>query len=256
MPELVSGFHRRLYARLMYKIAAKKSSYILTISKFTQSELIKLLSIDEFKIGYSHLGISDEWWENDETTLSNNITKSVMPYILYVGNVKPHKNLVRLISAYSNITDDFPHKLIIVGKYDGFLSGDSEALELATVLEGKVIFTGSINDDELRAYMDNADLFVFPSLYEGFGLPPLEAMARGCPVAISDIPVLREACEESAVYFDPYNVSDISNILVRLLSNKDMRKMYSERGLRQARKYNWEKSINMTIVAIDRLLFA
>lgn len=158
----------------------------------------------------------DEFWR---LPLEQKEREYDRPYILYVGNVKPHKNLRRLVQAFQSIADQIPQDLIIVGKKEGFIIGDSEVAKLAEMMGEKIHFTGFVSNEELKNYYHYADLFVFPSLYEGFGLPPLEAMSAGCKnVAVSNIPVLKEIYGDSVVYFDPEDITSIANQIVEQLN--------------------------------------
>ena len=191
MPQFLKGIHKRLYAKFMFQMVKRKANKIICVSKFTANELIRYVGVRKNQIKVIYNGIDEEWF-------NVKIEKSVhnKPYLLYVGNVKPHKNLINLVKAFELIKEKIPHDLIIVGKKEGFITGDSNILKLTEKMSDRVIFTGYIDDDLLKQYYKQADLFVFPSLYEGFGLPPLEALATGTIVICSDIPILREICKE------------------------------------------------------------
>ena len=137
-------------------------------------------------------------------------------YLLFVGNVKETKNIQRLISSFARVQWQIPHRLVIIGKNEGFITSDKSAAKGAEDLNARVTFTGSVSQEVLRKYMRGASGFVFPSLYEGFGLPPLEAMAAGIPVAASNTSAIPEVCGDCAIYFDPYDEHSIASALVRL----------------------------------------
>lgn len=215
MPQFVGGPHKRLYAKLMFHEVAKRTKHIICVSQFTKQELIKYTGVNKEKISVVYNGV-DEFWR---LPLEQKKRKYARPYILYVGNVKPHKNLRRLVQAFQSIADQIPQDLIIVGKKEGFITGDSEVAKLAEMMGNRIHFTGFVSNEELKNYYHYADLFVFPSLYEGFGLPPLEAMNAGCKnVAVSNIPVLREIYGNSVVYFDPLDITSIANQIVGQLT--------------------------------------
>lgn len=217
MPQFVGGPHKRLYANLMFHEVAQKTKHIICVSQFTKQELMKYTGVNDNKISVVYNGV-DEFWH---APLEKKEREYVRPYILYVGNVKPHKNLRRLVQAFQSVADQIPQDLIIVGKKEGFITGDPEVAKLAEMMGDRIHFTGFVSDEELKNYYHYADLFVFPSLYEGFGLPPLEAMSAGCKnVVVSNIPVLREIYGDSVVYFDPEEISSIANQIVKQL-NKD-----------------------------------
>lgn len=224
-PQFTKGWHKRIYANLMFKAVAKKSNHIVCVSNFTRNELIRFTNVNANKVSVIYNGV-DIFWQLPllhTKRLYNN------PYILYVGNVKPHKNLSRLIMAFEKVSNIIPHDLIIVGKKEGFITNDTEVARLAKKMKSRVYFTGFVSNDELKNYYHYADLFVFPSLYEGFGLPPLEAISAGCKnIAVSDIPVFHEVYNETVSYFDPMDIDAIASQILNNLEentfNKNMEK--------------------------------
>lgn len=221
MPQFVGGTHKRLYAKLMFHEVAKKTKHIICVSQFTKQELMKYTSVNEDKISVIYNGV-DEFWRLPLEQKEREYSRS---YILYVGNVKPHKNLRRLVQAFNSIADQIPQDLIIVGKKEGFITGDSEVAKLAEMMGKRIHFTGFVSNEELKNYYHYADLLVFPSLYEGFGLPPLEAMSAGCKnVAVSNIPVLREIYGDSVVYFDPEDIASIATQIMKQLKEDNKQK--------------------------------
>jgi glycosyltransferase involved in cell wall biosynthesis len=133
---------------------------------------------------------------------------------------------------------------LIVGKKEGFITGDKEIFEIIErdlELRKRVVFTGYVSDMELNNLYENATVFVFPSYYEGFGLPPLEAMSKGVAVAASKSASLPEVCGNGAIYFDPFNVDDIKDKILFLLENEEIRNKYIVLGKEQVRKYSLER---------------
>ena len=231
MSQFVHGIHRKMYAKMMFRAVAQKADRIVCVSDFTRRELARFVSVKPEKVYVVYNGV-DSFWSQPLQREKRIYEK---PYILYVGNVKPHKNLRRLVVAFEKLSDQIPQNLIIVGKKEGFITGDDEVARLAEKSEGRIHFTGFVSDEDLKNYYHYADLLAFPSLYEGFGLPPLEAMAAGCRrLLCSDIPVLREIYGDTAVYVDPYDCDAIAKGI--------------EESLRQAgkedhallAKYNWD----------------
>ena len=252
MPELVGGIHKRLYAKLMFNAVRRHAAAIITISQFTRKELIRFTGDGTQPIYTIDLGVSDAWFQ---------IPPSVRPhfgkYILYVGNVKPHKNLRRLVKAFGLISDIIPHNLIIVGKKDGFITGDggiATDVESIDRIRSRVQFLGHVDDTRLKQYFAHAEAFVFPSLYEGFGLPPLEAMAAGCPVLVSTAASLPDICGDAAVYCDPSRPGDIASKLLDLLTNKELRERMRILGYEQAHTFTWDKCVSQTTDVIRNLL--
>lgn len=197
MPQFVEGVHKKVYAKFMFNMVKRKADKIITVSNFTASELKKYVGVSDEKIQVIYNGIDEEWFN---VPLKEKVHHK--PYILFVGNVKPHKNLKTLVKAFLEVKDNIEHDLIIVGKKDGFITGDGEVSKYVKGNEDRIIFTGYVEDDILKQYYKQADIFVFPSLYEGFGLPPLEALAAGCKrVICSNAASIPEVCSNMVEYF-------------------------------------------------------
>ena len=145
------------------------------------------------------------------------------PFLLYVGNIKPHKNLNRLIDAFSKLLNKIPHDLIIVGKMTGFITPDNKVINRSKKLSDRIIFKGKVSNKILKQYFSQADIFIFPSIYEGFGLPPLEAMAAGVPVVASKAASIPEVCGDAVFYFDAYNTDDIAEKILQMAKRRKQR---------------------------------
>jgi glycosyltransferase involved in cell wall biosynthesis len=236
---------KRCYAELLFGAVRRRAEKVFTISHFSKGELEVLARVPAERIVPIHLGVAPEWFD---TKTEEGFRER--PYLLFVGNVKPHKNLRRLIAAFAGLVDDVPHDLVIVGKRDGFITGDEVVARMAADLGDRVVFTGWVDDNDLRRYVANAALMVFPSMYEGFGLPPLEAMACVCPVVASDIPVLHEVCGDQVAYFDPTSVDAIRDSIVAELSAP--RELVG--AVEWARRYDWEDCIDATVAEFSSLL--
>lgn len=249
MPHLVGGFHKRLYARFMFDAVRRRADAILTISRFTRDELIRYTGVGRQQIYPIHLGVDESWFE--VPSAGNPYGK---PYLLYVGNIKPHKNLGALIKAFEALAEDIPHDLVLLGKREGFITGDSSSVLEARKLRGRVYFTGRVEDATLKQYVLHADALVFPSLYEGFGLPPVEAMAAGCPVISSNAASLPEICGDAVLYCDPYNPADIASKIRLLMGDEELRSELRARGSVRARRFTWEACITTTCGVVDGLL--
>lgn len=249
MPEMVGGLHKRLYARALFNAVRRQASAIITISRFTRDELIRLTGTATQAIHPIHLGVEESWFH-----IPDSPSPHPKPYILFVGNVKPHKNLGALIDAFARVCDRIPHDLVLVGKNDGFITGDKRVALQAKNLNGRVKFTGFVDDKALKTYFAHANSMVFPSLYEGFGLPPLEAMAAGCPVLVSAIGPMPELFGDAALYCDPRRPDDIAAKLLDLLTDSNLSDALRTRGLERARTYTWDKCVAQTAVVVEQLL--
>jgi glycosyltransferase involved in cell wall biosynthesis len=236
MPEYVGGFHKKLYAKFLFGRVGEKCSKIIAVSEFTRKEIVRLVGINEEKINVIHNSVASRWFEITKGKSPHN-----KPYILFVGNVKPHKNLISLLRTFNQIKNDIFHDIVIVGKKEGFITGDRYVMETAESLGNRVFFTGLVSQDKLEQYFINAEIFVFPSLYEGFGLPPLEAMACGCPVISSNAASLPEVCGDAVLYIDPHSPEDIAEKIRQVLSDDSLRNELKRKGLERAREFSWEK---------------
>lgn len=227
------NFLKKLYVSLLFKNAAKKSTKIFTVSEFSKKEISRYLNVSGNKIINTFCGIKKSFSNIEQL---KNIDEN---FILYVGNVKPHKNLHRALEAFSKISKNFPSlKFYIVGKKDGFYTATSNLMENYSFLEDRIIFTGIISDDELKNYYQSAKMLLFPSLYEGFGLPPLEAMCFNIPIVCSNVASLPEVCGDAVLYFNPLDVNDIADKICMVLKNEWT--VDKNKYLKQINKFSWE----------------
>lgn len=166
------------------------------------------------------------------------------PLILSVSSLNKHKNLNRLLLAFRSMLDQIPHRLVLIGARSTVVSSDSEAIRLVREMEatGRVISPGYVSDEELAQWYARADIFVLPSLFEGFGFPPLEAMAAGCAVCCSCAPAMPEVCADAAVYFDPYSVEDIALTLLRVVRDDALKAKLRTAGDRRSRQFTWNRA--------------
>jgi glycosyltransferase involved in cell wall biosynthesis len=165
------------------------------------------------------------------------------PYILYVGNIEPRKNLVRLLKAFALLKEKYliPHKLVMVGA-SGWNNVDFYRELAANRFRDDIVLTGYVTSDEKNAFYQNAAVFVFPSIYEGFGLPPLEAMRWRCPVVAANAASLPEVCGEAAELVDPFYEETIAEGLLNVISDTDRANELRERGVAQESRFSWENA--------------
>lgn len=234
LPNLLDSRLKHRYAKLMFANVKRRAARVICDSKFTASEVTRLTGLEPEKMTVIYPGLSPSW--RAPSALARPIAA---PYLLFVGNVKPHKNLGRLLQAFEMLKDRIPHTLAIVGKREGFITPDRAVIAAAERLGARVSFTGEVTDQLLRAYYTHSDLLVHPSLYEGFGFPPLEAMATGIPVAASNAGSIPEVCGEAAAYFDPYSVEDMSAVIETTLTDQALRARLRDLGSRQIARYSW-----------------
>jgi glycosyltransferase involved in cell wall biosynthesis len=225
------------YNFLIPHIAAH-SVKVLTVSNSSKLDIVKYLHIEKNKIDV----IYNASLVVAETNTDENKRED---YALTISSLDPRKNLNNLIKAFNLLDQDM--KLVIVGlKSANFGVALDESL-----INENIIIKGYVPDAELVSLMKHAGFFVYISLYEGFGLPPLEAMACGCPVLVSDIPALRETCGDAAVYADPYDLDDIKNKISNLSSDKQQREQLVIKGYKNIEKYSWLTSANKVFQLIN-----
>lgn len=227
-------FQEKLYARMMFQQAVFRSDLVFTVSLFSQKELCKYLSIPPSKIRVIYPGIDFDRFSREMP--QNAIRKKYsLPssFFLFVGNVKPHKNLRLILEAYKHFSIEIP--LVVVGKIKGLLTPD------LSILNSQCLHLEDVSDEELPAFYQMATALIFPSLYEGFGFPPLEAMAAGCPAIVSNRASIPEACGEAAYFIDPENFEELATAMIRIASDTSLREKFKQKGKIQARKFSWDR---------------
>jgi glycosyltransferase involved in cell wall biosynthesis len=233
--------------RLTFKHTIKRADCIITGSEFAKREILKYNNfLPEERIKVIPDGIDLQYYEqaNDSSKIPRMREKYGMPYeyILYLGTLEPRKNIERLIEAYAvaKSTGDMP-PLVIAGRKGWMYDSIFQRL-IDLKLHENVIFLGYFPDEDKPVLYAGAKFFIFPSLYEGFGLPPLEAMACGTPVIVSNATSLPEVCGDAAIYIDPMNIASIADVLVRLNTDCDLRQNLIKCGLERSRKFDWSVS--------------
>lgn len=248
------GLFGQSYYAVFGKAYARKSISIITDSQHAKGDIVRLWNVEEQKIAVIPLGVAARYVPvKDERTLTETRNNLHLPakFILYLGNFKPHKNVETLVRAFNKIAAQFPeHKLVLAGPMDAHGNRVRKFVEKENLLD-RVVFTGTIREkDRPEALLSMADIFVFPSFYEGFGLPPLEAMACGVPVIASNATSIPEVVGEAGILFDPNNVDELGNAMVRLLSDPLMKSQLIAKGLERAKFFREEQ----TAGAICKLL--
>jgi glycosyltransferase involved in cell wall biosynthesis len=176
-------------------------------------------------------------------------------YLLYTGQWRKHKNLANLMRAYALLKKktDLPHELVLTGQLSSQAPEVPELIKKLN-LERDVIITGFVPDEELAALYSAADLFVFPSLYEGFGIPPLEAMACGCPVVASNVSSIPEILGDAALFFDPLSVEDMAGAIHKALSSFNLRRELKAKGFERIKKFSYAKMARETLKTYQEVL--
>ncbi|MBR1822648.1 MAG: glycosyltransferase family 4 protein [Ruminococcus sp.] len=249
-PETVRG-RTRFMLEMGLKRSMKRADIIVTDSEFSKSEIVKYFPQHEKKIRVVPCGVDLERFHPcTEPERIPEVKKSLDiegDYFLYLGTIEPRKNLERLITAYGHLADklgeDCPKLVMAGGK--GWLNDGIYSRVERLGLTDKVIFTKYVPSDDLNPLMCGALAFVFPSIYEGFGMPPLEAMACGVPVLTSAEASLPEVTGDCAVICDAYSVKSIAKGLYRLCTDEKLRRDLSRKGIERAKGFTWERSAEM-----------
>lgn len=221
-----------------------QADQIITISNFIRDTAIEEFGFSADRVTTVPLGYDPESFSpRDPTTLVAFREKYHLPerFVLYVGSIEPRKNLVRLLKAYRQLPSVLRKEIKLI--LAGFRGWDNdEVMELLTELKEDVSYLGYVAEEDLANLYCLAEIFVYPALYEGFGLPPLEAMACGCPVLVSKVASLPEVCGEAAVYVNPLDVNEMCDQMGNLLCDESLKMKLKKEGLTQARRFSWEKS--------------
>lgn len=222
--------------------SVKRSNKIVTVSNFSKQEIQKYLGVPEDKISvvYNAPSLANRSSEFEEICKKYRIRS---PYILFVGTIEPRKNVARLLQAFELLKGEYriPHQLVLAG---GKGWQDEQIFQVLQDIHfsNDVIFTGYVSAEEKNSLYQNASVFVFPSVYEGFGIPPLEAMTWGCPVVCADAASLPEVVGEAAELVDPLDEVSIANGILRVLSDSEYAETLVRKGTLRAKEFSWEQS--------------
>jgi glycosyltransferase involved in cell wall biosynthesis len=244
----------------MIQIAARKADRVLTVSEASKRDILHYTGVDADKISVIYNGLDSQFAVPPGAAAIERVQQRFQlnhPFVLYVGNIKPHKNLERLIAAFAAARADGPEdlKLVVIGNETSNYPTVRQAVHRHR-LDKHVRFFGFQPAATLVVFYRLARAFVFPSLYEGFGLPPLEAMANETPVVTSNVSSLPEVAGDAALLVDPYDVDAIADGIRRAVSDLPLRAALIARGRERARHFSWAKSAASTLAAYRHVLGA
>lgn len=231
-----------------------KSNYIITGSNFTKEEIVKYLDFDPDKVRVIYHGIDHNLYKKYQKHILNKTKQKFnLPdnFLLFVGSIEPRKNLLTLLKAFNSLEEKLKQKypLFLVGA-SGWQNDDI----LQEINQSPNInYIGYIKDEELPHIYNLATVFIYPSLYEGFGIPPLEAMACATPTIVSNTTSMPEVCQNATLYINPLDISDIKDKILLLLKNQNLQRELIEKGLQRAKKFTWEKSALKHMELFDSL---
>ncbi|MCH5203862.1 MAG: glycosyltransferase family 4 protein, partial [Oscillospiraceae bacterium] len=251
MPETMND-RTRMVLRLTLKKSIKRSDKIITISEFSKSRIIHHFGVSEDKISVVCCGIDRSRYSSERSKeKADECLKRLgiyEKYILYLGTLEPRKNITGLADAYKILSDTLPDcPVLVIAGGKGWLYESIFERVKTMGLEDRVIFTGYVSDEDTPVLMSGAELFCFPSFYEGFGMPPLEAMACGTPAVVSDRTSLPEVVGDAALKADADSPEDIADAMKQILTNEQLKRSLSEKGLARADKFSWENSAKALI---------
>jgi glycosyltransferase involved in cell wall biosynthesis len=246
----------RLAFRALLRNLRDNASALMAVSSFTAEEFLRHLGRpSRTEMTVTPLGVDAEWFGARPITLSAGVVKSA-PYFACVGSVRPHKNIDRLVTAFGMAAERLPHDMVIAGRLPGSSIQATWLKALPQSVRARVHFTGELTDAAIRDLIQQADALVLPSLYEGFGLPALEAMAAGCPVLSSRAGALPEVCADAAGgWFDPRSVEEMANAMIgHSRMAQTQRHLLVKRGVAHAQAQSWDRSATLAASSIARLL--
>ena len=249
-PQYLPNRAAYVYARASMWSAARQARRILTVSEASKRDIIHFFDVPPEKVVVVYNAIEERFAVTPSEEAIARVRERYQlnhPFVLYVGNIRPHKNLVRLIEAFAELRTHGVGelKLLIIGDEISKLPALRRAVH-SHKLHKHVRFLGYLEDDTLAILYRLASVFVFPSLYEGFGLPPIEAMASGTPVVTSNVSSMPEVTGDAAVLVDPYNVESIVEGIARVLGDPALAAQLRRKGIARAREFSWARSVART----------
>jgi glycosyltransferase involved in cell wall biosynthesis len=245
---------KRLYLRFFTRLSVRRARRVIAISESTKRDVVQQYGIPEDKVDLIYYGLDPIFrpLPSDQVACFRAEQRLPERFMLFVGTLEPRKNVVRLIEAYAQLPKERPPLLLIGGK--GWLYDDIFARVEDLDLTDEVRFVGYVPAEELPWWYNAADLFVYPSLYEGFGLPPLEAMACGTPVVSSTVSSLPEVVGSGGLLVDPTDTEALASAMKRLVTDKDTHDSLRAAGLAQAQAFSWQEAAKRTVDSYRRVL--
>jgi glycosyltransferase involved in cell wall biosynthesis len=256
-PKYFSAAQRAIY-RLTHWLAAQTAQVVLAISEATKADLIRFFRLNPRKIVVTPLAADPHFQPQPPAAIAGVQAQYALPeqYLLYFGSNKPHKNIVRLVEAFqlgSQLGAKAHSVLVVAGHWDNRYPEAKQLVE-KTGWQAQVKFIGPVAETDLPALYSGATAFVFPSLYEGFGLPVLEAMACGTPVVCSNSSSLPEVAGEAHLSFDPLNIETMAAVIQEVLVSPALREELHRKSLQRAAQFSWRQTAQHTAAVYQQLL--
>lgn len=251
--QFARGWHTR-HMRFMLPYSISKADKIIAVSQATKQQIVDIFKINPEKVAVTYEGVSEKYRViKDRAEVNKTLLKYRLqaPYILFVGTMDPRKNLVRLIQAFQKVKlGKKDLKLVIVGRKGELYTDELNKL----IASGDIILTGYVEEEDMVCLYNGASVFVFPSLYEGFGLPILEAMACGTPVITSNVYSMPEVAGDAALLVDPENVEALAKGIKRLQDETALRSELIAKGLTRASAFTWDKTATATLTVYQEVM--
>ncbi|MCD6450968.1 MAG: glycosyltransferase family 4 protein [Acidobacteria bacterium] len=256
-PQYLPHNWAKFYARYMIGRGVKRASRVITVSHSSKRDILRFFRVPEEKIEVIYNGVAPELMEPLSSEELDKVRRKYgiyEPFLLFVGNLKPHKNLRRLISSFARVAVQVPELLLVVVGDELHNHPDLAREVEEKKLKGRVRFFGYTERGELKGLYQLAEILVFPSLYEGFGLPPLEAMAVGTPVVASNVSSIPEVVGDAALLVDPRDEEMIAKGILRLLNERGLKQDLIEKGKKRAKIFSWRKTAELTLEVYNQVL--
>jgi glycosyltransferase involved in cell wall biosynthesis len=252
LPQRVYEKGRHSYRRLANRLAARRADLIITTSANTRQDIVRYLGVDEAKVRVIYPGIDHEQFRPQPISppqRAHLAQKYQLPerFLLYVGKIQPRKNLPRLLRAFHQVRKTLPDLHLVLAGTGGWMSETLKTTILELELDPFVHFTGFVADEDLPALYNLAEIMVFPSLYEGFGFPVVEAMACGTPVITSTTSSLGEIADTAALCVDPTSIEELTAALQTLLNDRQSHNAFRQKGLIRAQAFTWIQCAEKTL---------
>lgn len=243
---------------LAYPAMVRRYDHLITVSETTRQDLMARFRVPAEKVTVAYHGADDTFEPLNRQAVAESLLLSYKikkPFILFLGTLEPRKNIPTLLKAFAAVKDQIPHSLVLVGQRGWKWEPIFEEIERRD-LGSRVHLTGYVPDSDRVYFYNAADFTVFPSWYEGFGMPLLEAMQCGCPVITSQVSSMPEVVGEAGILIDPGRVEDLQRAMLRLIHEPGLAEKMRKAGFEQAKKFSWEKSAEITLEVFEKTFIA
>ena len=247
-------WYDRLYFNFANKLYYKKAKAIITTTKIGASDAVKYMGVNSNKINIVNMAYNEKCrlLDKDKTAPVKEKYKLSDHYLMFVGGINPVKNFENILRAFAVLAKRIPHDLVAVGFWRWKFSQVQNLIDELNIRD-RIIFTDLVPDEDIPALYNLADVFVFPSLYEGFGFPTLEAMACGCPVVTTLTGCTPEVVGDAALLVDPYDVKQIAGAIEKIISDSSLRAELVQKGLQRSQQFSWERCAKETLKVFEKV---